>query len=277
MKNVIRKKDFRIFMIVYPFLFGVIYLLMGVPFFFLLMAFEWMWLIGIFFMFRPLRRKEVKAINQLGAAFTRGHFIRLPDADNSRFNAIIDRGKPYLLIAKFKWGIGLVLVLATAFYIFRSVDISFPHPVFGGIEVVSFFILAYLFAGIVFGSIILVMWLAVRIPRICYKRASFYALPAEEEKEEKEEEEEEKEEKEGIKVIKGHEGKMIIEQENGCLLSPHRLLLLMIENKGKIPTGRLVSVDVLCLGGEPVLPNKEMVEGEIQKNFLKERKSIVFY
>ncbi len=265
MKNVIRKKDFwGIMFVVFLFL-GLIYLVLGLPLTFLLIAMEWVLLMSIFSIFRAFKRRGVKAVNQQAAAFVKGHFIKLSDTDNSRFNAIVNRGKPYLAIAKSKWVIGLFLLLATVFCFFRSVDISFTHPVYGGTEVISFYVIASTLAWIVFSSMVLVMWLAARLPRICYERASFYALPAKEE------------EREDIEVIKGHEGKMIVKQENGCLLSSYRLALIMIENKESIPTGRLETGDVLCLGDKPVLSNKEMEEGEVQKDFLKEKKSIVFY
>jgi len=269
MKNVLGKSELGVIICVVLILSGLFYLLMGLLPLFFLMGFEWMLLMVIFFMFRPLKRKEVKAIKKQAVAFVKDHIIRLPDTDNS-FNAIVDKGKPYLAIAKFKWAIGLFLILATAFYIFRSVDISFTHPVYGRTEVISFYVLSYLFAGIVFGFIILVMWLAARIPEICYKKADFYVMP---------------------KGTKGEEGKSIELAKNVVVKTagvglvtivngPKKYfatdsdLLILPEDK-YIPPGQLERGKILYFGEESVLPYMEIEESEVKKDFKTEEPIVI--
>ena len=270
MKNVMEEKDFwGVMLLVFMFL-ALLYFVMGSSLTFLLIGVEWILLIGIFSMFRPLKRKEIKAANNLAAAFVGDHFIKIPNRDISYFDGIIGMGRPYLAIAKFKWAIGLFLLLATIFYLFRSVSFSFPlRSVFDEVVVVNFYTLASIFAGIIFGFVILVMWLAGRLPRMCYKKADFFVLP-------------EGEEGKGVEVAKNEAqvtagtGLMtIVRTSEKYFLAPHGLLILSKDDY--IPVGELVSGEVLYLGEEPVLPHIELEEGEIKKDIQAEQKPIVIH
>lgn len=268
MKNVIEKGLFWGPMAFTLVVLAMFYLVGGVPLTLLLIGAGWLFFIAVLSLFKGLKKEEVKAVNNQGAAFVKVHFIELSDNPPGAFNSIMEKGRLYLVIAKFKWVIGLFLLLASLFYLFRSASPSFVRPVFGEM-VVDFSALATIFTGIAFGFIILVMWLATKLPRICYKKADFYVMPKEAKGEEGK----------SIEIAKNVVAKTIgvglmtiVRGPRKYFLTENDLLILPEDNY--ILPGEPVSGKVLHFGGEPVLQYMRLEEGDIKEDF-KEEKPIV--
>ena len=269
MKNVMEKRDFWLFMFIAFLILGSVPLMTGLPLIIVLIGVEGVSLIGVFSMFRSLRRKERKRMDLQEVAFAKDQSLslKLPETDIGRFDAIVSRGKSYLLIAKAKWGIGLVLLLVTISYPFlRSVSFPFPWPsLFGEKVVINLYALPSVFAWIIFGSIILVMWFAARLPKICYKKADFYVMP-------------EGEEGKGrvISKVNTRNGQMIIlTTPRKCYSTQNYLLILskplrQCEIFDELRPGR-----ILCSGGKSVLPYIKLEEGEIKRDIQAVKKPVV--
>lgn len=260
MENIIRKKDFRGLMLGISVVIAGIHFV-GFSFLLIIMITEWVLLIYLLCLLPAQSKKEKKALSGGAAGFFGEFFIR----PIKSFDSIVKESRPYLLMARFKWVVGLFLLLATIFYILSLLNVSLIHPLFAEVKIVSLSTLATIFLGITLGFIILMMWFESNFPMLRWARASFYNPPLEE--------------REGMEIAKscnkaaGHEEVIIVRQEKGYLLVPHAFLTLT-ENTSDSP-GKLRSGKILLVGEEPVLSHLKLKKGDIKKDLTEEKPIVI--